>query len=158
MDMTRRHAPRIARALLERFLPDSAPLAGDLIEDFERRQSTIWLWWQVLAAIATAPIGPPAEIRPLRLVDLQPVDALERSRRMSLRFRPVNLSASPLPDVGGLGLVLLASCLSVAAPGAWWALLGSTLAGVLLSIVIIAMHRKPPQPATTIGPHSIYPD
>lgn len=74
---------------------------------------------------------------------------------MSLRFRPVNLSASPLPGVGGLGLVVLAFLLTVVMPGAWWVLVVSALAGVLLGIVIITMHRKPPEPATTIRPHSI---
>ena len=79
--MTRRHAPRLALALLERFVPDSAPLAGDLVEEFERRQSS----GLVLVAGAGGDRhlhGPTrsAEVRPLRLVDLQPVDALERSR------------------------------------------------------------------------------
>jgi hypothetical protein len=150
--MTNRHAPRLALALLERFVPDSAPLAGDLLEEFEHRLSSGWLWWQVMAAIASAWLERPVEIRPLRLVDLQPAEALERSRRVSLRFRPVNLSASPLPGTGGLGVVGLAFVLTMVMPGAWWVLLVSTLAGILLSIVIIAMHGKPPQPPTTIRP------
>ena len=153
--MTSRQAPRLALALLERFVPDSAPLAGDLIEEFERRQSRAWLWWQVLAAIAWSSFEPDTEIRPLRLVDLQPVDALERSRRMSLRFQPVNLSASPLSGVGGLGLVALGFLVTIVMPGAWWVLLASTLAGAFLSLAIIAMHGKSLKPGATIPPHSI---
>jgi hypothetical protein len=147
--MKGRHAPRLALALLERFVPDSAPLAGDLVEDFDRRTSS-WFWWQVLTAIATASFAHTVEIRPLRLVDLQPADAVERTRIMSLRLRPINLSGGPLSDVGGLGLVGLGFLVTFVAPGAWWVLLVSVFAGVWLSAVIIAMHRRPSTPATTI--------
>jgi hypothetical protein len=136
--MKHRDAPRFALALLERFVPDSEPLAGDLVEEFEWRQSTIWFWLQTLAAVATASFGRDAEIRPLRLVDLQPADALERSRMMSLRFRPVNLSGSPLSDVGGLGLVIFGGLVTLVMPAAWWLLLASAFAGVALGVVMIA--------------------
>ena len=134
--------PRLPLALLEWFVSDSTPLAGDLVEEFGRRRSLVWLWRQVLAAIATAAFARPDTIRPLRLVDLQPADAQERSRQMSVRFKSVNLSASPLPGVGGLGLVALSLLVSVVMPGAWWALLASTLAGIALGVVLIAMHRR----------------
>jgi len=78
----------------------------------------------------------------LRLVDLQPNDALERSRRMSLRFGTVNLTASPLPGVGGLGLVALAILVTMVMPGAWWALLASVLGGILLGVGMIARRRR----------------
>ena len=135
----RRHAPRLALALLERFVPDGEPLAGDLVEELERRRSTAWFWFQVLAAIATASLARRGEIRPLRLVDLQPADAVERARRASIRFNRVNLSASPVSDVGGLGLVVLGSLVTIVMPAAWWLLLASALAGVLLGLAIIAV-------------------
>ena len=137
--MMRRHAPRLALALLERFVPDGEPLAGDLVEEFERRRSTAWFWFQVLAAIATASLARRGEIRPLRLVDLQPADAVERARRARIRFNRVNLSASPVSDVGGLGLVVLGSLVTIVMPAAWWLLLASALAGVLLGLAIIAV-------------------
>lgn len=137
--MMRRHAPRLALALLERFVPDGEPLAGDLVEELERRRSTAWFWFQVLAAIATASLARRGEIRPLRLVDLQPADAVERARRASIRFNRVNLSASPVSDVGGLGLVVLGSLVTIVMPAAWWLLLASALAGVLLGLAIIAV-------------------
>jgi len=133
--------PRLALALLERFVPDSGPLAGDLIEEFERHPSRAWLWWQVLAAMATEFFKRPQDIRPLRLVDLQPADAQERARWFRMRFRPINLTASPLPGIGGLGLVVLSVLVTVVAPGAWWALAASVLAGIGLGIVMIAMRR-----------------
>jgi hypothetical protein len=140
--MKRRQPPRFAIALLEYFVSDGTLLAGDLIEDFESRQSRGWFWWQVLAAIAMASFNRADDIRPLRLVDLQPADALERSRRMNIRFRPVNLTASPLPGVGGLGLLTLALLVTVVMPAAWLVMLASMLAGIALGIVMIAMQRR----------------
>jgi len=153
--MTRRHAPRLALALLERLVPDSEPLAGDLVEQFESRQSFGWFWWQVLAAIATASFARRVEIRPLRLMDLQPADALERSRRMNLRFPAVNLSASPVSGVGGLGLVIFASLVTVVMPAAWWLLFASALAGVVLAVIIISMRGGLPTAGPTSQPQSI---
>jgi hypothetical protein len=153
--MSRRHAPRLALALLECLVPDSEPLAGDLVEDFEQRQSTLWFWLQVLAAIATASFGRGVEIRPLRLVDLQPADALERSRRMDRRFRSVNLSGSPISGVGGLALVIFASLVTVVVPGVWWLLLASVLAGVMLGILTIAMRGGTSTPGPKSRPLSL---
>jgi hypothetical protein len=153
--MTRRHAPRLALALLERFVPDSDALAGDLLEDFAQRHSSGWFWWQVLTAVATAWVERPAEIRPLRLVELQPSDAQERSRRLSLHSGHVNLSASPLSGVGGLGLLVLAVHVTLVVPGAWWLLLGSTLGGVLMGGLLIAVHASSSAAAATTQPPSI---
>lgn len=138
--MTRRLAPRTPIALLERLVPDSGPLAGDLVEEFDRRQSVLWLWWQVVVAIAALFFEAPVEIRPLRLVDEQPIDAMERTARWNRRFRTVNLGASPIPGVGGLGLLVLCVLVTFVMPGAWWALLGSTVAGVALGCALIARH------------------
>jgi hypothetical protein len=52
--MTGHHAPGLAIALLEHFVPDTDALLGDLIEEFERRPSRSWFWWQVLTAIGAA--------------------------------------------------------------------------------------------------------
>jgi hypothetical protein len=116
--MTRRHAPRAPIALLEWLVPDSAPLAGDLVEEFEHRQSVLWLWWQVLAAIVALLIEQPLEIRPLRLVDDQPLEAMERTRDWNRRFRNINLSASPIPGVGGIGLLVMCALVTMVMPGA----------------------------------------
>ena len=148
--MTRRHAPRTPIALLEWLVPDSGPLAGDLIEEFDRRQSVAWLWWQVLAAIAALFVEPSVEIRPLRLVDEQPIDAMERTSQWNRRFRNINLSASPVPGVGGLGLLVLCVLVTLVMPGAWWGLLGSTVAGVALGFALIA--RRDPSSAAAAAP------
>jgi hypothetical protein len=145
----------LALALLEHLVPNSAPLAGDLIEEFQRRPSTAWFWWQVLAAIVTVPSCEPDEIRPLRLVELQPLDALERSRRASLHVQPINLSASPFPGVGGLGVVVLAFHMTAVVPSAWKWFLASTLAGTILGLVLTTL-RSRQSPSPTGGPvHSL---
>ncbi|HSL20665.1 MAG TPA: hypothetical protein VK886_03955 [Vicinamibacterales bacterium] len=140
--MTSRKPPRLALALLERCVPDSASLAGDLLEEFEQRQSRLWFWWQVLAAIWIASSERSGEIRPLRLVDLQPSDAAERARRLNLRFRPVNLTASPIYGIGGLGLVMLSVLVTLVVPGAWWLMLASVVAGIALGVFMIARQRR----------------
>lgn len=135
--MTHRDPPSLALTLLEHSVPDDDPLVGDLIEEFSLGRSRRWFWWQVFAAIA-ASRKRVDDIRPLKLVDVQPADALERSRRAGLRVRPVNLTASPLREAGGLGVVALAFLLTIEEPAAWWALLAAMLAGALLGILMIA--------------------
>ncbi|HEX7086530.1 MAG TPA: hypothetical protein VF198_09220 [Vicinamibacterales bacterium] len=138
--MTAPRLPHLAIALLERFGPDREALVGDLIEEFERRQSLAWLWWQVLAAIAAASLEPAVEIRPLRLVDLQPVDAAERARRLLLRPRNINLTGTPVSGVGGITLLVLCMLVTIVAPGIWLGVLASILAGVVFGLALIRRH------------------
>lgn len=141
--MRTRRPPRLALAVLDRLLPDSSPLAGDLTEEYERGRSRVWLWWQVLAAVGIAAFRRSDEIRPLRLVDLQPVDAQQRSRRLILRFDSVPLTGTNLPGIGGLTVVALAVLVTLLAPVLWLALAGSIVAGVGLGVATIAWRRGP---------------
>lgn len=146
----RRRAPRLALELVKRFVPDSEALAGDLVEEFATGRSYAWLWWQVLGAVFATWRDRPVEIRPLRLVDVQPADAVERSWQVALRRRRVNLSASPLPDIGGLGLVLMGFLVTVVTPGAWWALVAAAVGGVLTGVVLIAVRARAPKAGTSL--------
>lgn len=139
--MTRRQPPRLAVMLLERVIPDNA-LAGDLIEEYAHRPSRLRVWGEVIAAITIAWFERPDEIRPLRLVDLQPCDAIERSRQVLERAEPVSLIASPLYGVSGLGIAVLLLVMTLAAPAAWWVLSAAMVGGILLGIVVIAVHRS----------------
>jgi len=140
--MTTRHPPRLALALLERLVPGNTFLAGDLIEEYSRRPSRWRVWREVIAAIGIAWFERPNEIRPLRLVDLQPSDAIERTRRMTEHFAPVNMASSPLDGVGGLSVAVLLLLMTLVAPAAWWLYIGSVLGGILLGVVTIAVHRS----------------
>lgn len=138
--MTTREPPRLALALLERFAPNGSVLAGDLIEEFQRRPSRWRVWREVLAAIA-APRRQDGEIRPLHLVDLQPTDAIDRTRDTLLRPRQVNLSASPLAGAGGITVAVLALVATLFMPGVWWLLAAALLAGIGLGVMLIALRR-----------------
>ena len=140
--MTTRHPPRSALALLERLVPGSASLAGDLIEDYEQRPSRWRVWREVLWAIAKTRFERSDEIRPLRLVDLQPSDAIERTRQRQGYLKPVNMTASPLDGVGGAGLAVLLLLMTAVMPAMWWLFAASIVAGLVLGVVMIARHRN----------------
>ena len=131
-----------AIALLERFAPDRDALVGDLLEEFERRRSLRWLWSQVLAAAASALLDRSDEIRPLKLVDLQPVDAIERSRRLSLQAMQVNVTPSPLHGVGAVTLAVVVGVLAEVASQLWWVVLASLVVGTSLGVLLIRRHRS----------------
>jgi hypothetical protein len=139
--MTRRNPPRLALALLERLVPGSAFMAGDLIEEYRRRPSRWRVWREVLAAIAFAWTERDDEIRPLRLVDLQPEEAVERTRRIG-RLEPINLTASPVAGTGGLSIAVLALLMTLVMPAAWWLLAIAVIAGIALGAVMIAAHQR----------------
>lgn len=140
--MTRREPPRLALALLEHFAPDGTFLAGDLIEEYRHHPSRWRVWREVLAAIARALRRQDDEIRPLHLVDLQPADAIARTRNAVLRPKPINLAASPIAGTGGLAIALLALVATLFMPGVWWLLGVALLAGIGLGVLLIALHRR----------------
>ena len=134
--------PTFAIAVLERFVPDSDALAGDLLEEFDRRRSLTWLWSQVLSAAATAYLHRSDEIRPLKLVDLQPVDAVERSRRLTLQAMQATVTPSPLRGVGAVTLAVVVVVLVEVASLLWWVVLASIVAGTMLGVLLIRRHRS----------------
>jgi hypothetical protein len=142
--MTRR-PPRLALALVTRFVPDSEPLVGDLLEEFARGQSRLWLWWQSLSAVAAALRHKTGEIRPLRLVDQQPLEAIERTLEVQRRRRDVSPTPSPLP--ASLGLVILAGLVTALAPVVWWGLLVTFIGGLALAWVLATTHKRQPPPS-----------
>ena len=79
-----------------------------------------------------------AEIRPLRLVD-GVVASDDRHMRVRQDWPTVNLTASPIHGVGGLGLVALAVLITVSASGTWWIALGVVLSGFAIGLVRLAI-------------------
>jgi hypothetical protein len=141
--------PRLAGALLDRFLPGEEALVGDLIEEYASRRSRAWFWRQTLAAIAIGAFRRPDPSRPLRLLDGPAArghgaprsSASAGERGLVQGRRQVDLSAGPIAGIGGLGLLALATLITVVAPGAWWAVAAAVVAGVALGLVLVAIRR-----------------
>ena len=136
--MTRR-PPRLALALIARVVPDSDPLVGDLLEEFARRPSRLWFWSQAVSAIVTA-LQSDAEIRPLHLVEHQPLDAIARTREVHRQQRTVSPTPNALP--ASLGLIILGGLVTALAPVLWWGLLITFVAGIGLAALLAAAHRR----------------
>ena len=119
--LTRARPPRLAVALLRRFLSDNEALAGDLLERFEVRQSRLSFWREVLAAIV--------------------IRALQQRDRDRPLPRHVNLTASPLPGIGGLGLVALGGLVTLVRPGMWWMFVPAVGGGVALGVALVLLRR-----------------
>ena len=129
---------RLALALVRRFIPDSDALAGDLIEEFGVRRSHLWLWRQVIVALALQVVRPtPLEIRPLRLIERD-----HGAPPAPFRPRQINLSASPSPSIGGLGIVAMAALVTVVEPMIWWAVGAALTAGVTFGVVLAALGAR----------------
>jgi hypothetical protein len=133
------HPPRLAIALLRRFVADSEPLVGDLIEQFGVRQSRVWFWRQTLLAMVFRPARDPEP--PLGLGAHSRFDAASIVPAKP-RVRRVNMTASPIPDVGGLGLVALGVIVALARPNAWLIFLPAIAGGVILGAVVVMVRAK----------------
>lgn len=144
--MTSITPPRLAVSLLRRCLPHSEPLVGDLLEECVRRQSRLWLWWQVLAAIVVTAFRRPEEVRPLQLVDerstpLVPRPSAAMPNRINVNGGMV-LTASPIRGIGGLGIAALLLVMTLMRPATWSFTLIALVAGLLFGIVRIIYTRR----------------
>jgi hypothetical protein len=145
--MTGYDPPPLAVALLRRFLHDNEPLAGDLLERFAARPSRLWFWRQVLLAIVIHSFQPSDVERPLGLVEHSSFVPAERWR--NVEPRRINLTASPLPAVGGLGLVALGALVALVGPEILWIFLPAIFGGVALGVAMaIIRRRRASSPAT----------
>jgi hypothetical protein len=107
--------PRVAVTLLQAFGRDEA-LVGDILEEFEHRQSRAWLWRQVAVVVL---FGLP--------------HGLIRRRSQQPRM--------PLP-VGGFGFLAIAVLITSVAPGAWWFVGLGMIGGLILGAVLVANGRR----------------
>lgn len=133
--MTGPTPPRLARTLLNRLALDNEPLAGDLLEEFRRRQSKVWLWRQVIAALAMQALYAP---HPPVSLNLEPVDPVVAEWLMSKRLykrKRVNLTGTGVEGIGGLTLVMLSVMMTTVIPAIWWFVFGGITAGVALGVV-----------------------
>ena len=102
--------PRVAVSLLQSFCRDEA-LVGDILEEYERRQSRAWLWRQVAAAVM---LGKPYGV----------------VRRPAHRKMPM--------PIGGIGLLAVIALITVVAPGAWWLIGLGIGGGAVVAFILIA--------------------
>lgn len=137
--MTRLTPPRLAVYLLQRFI-ENEPLAGDLLEEFARRQSRLWLWTQIFVAFVYRRRSRSIEVRPLQLVDerLTPLRMVGQNSLKPI----VNLTASPVHGTGGLGIASLLLLSSAMEPGMWALVVLGMAAGVVVGWLRISRTRR----------------
>lgn len=135
--------PTLPVWLLNRFVDENEPLVGDLVEEFDARQSRLWFWRQVIVAILLRVRNRDREIRPLRLIDgrsaIRSVQPEAARRNLP---QPINLTGSPIHGVGGLGLVAFGVLVAAFAPETWWLVLAVVLGGGLVGGVMVAISRR----------------
>ena len=141
--MTAPKPPRLAEALLGRLALDNEPLAGDIIEEFRRRNSRFWLWRQLIAALVVQALYAPHPPVALNLTPTDPVVAewLMWRRLTSDKQKRVSLTGSGVEGIGGLTMVILGFMMSTVIPAIWWFVVGGIGAGVLLGVVKLRTRR-----------------
>lgn len=132
--MTRSQPPRAAVALLRRFLQHNEPLAGDLLEGFAARQSSLWFWRQVILAIVIGSMQSRDAKRPAGIAG-QPVLAIGRER-----------------NVVGVMLLALGVLVPLSRPELWWVVLPGIAGGLAFGLTLVIVRRRaaPPTPAAAI--------
>ena len=142
--MTRHEPPRLAATLLRRLALDNEPLAGDLVEEFRRRQSTAWLWRQLIVALVAHAMYAPHPPVSLNLTHVDPVVAewLMWRRLDRNRHKTVNLTGTGVEGIGGLTMVMLGVMMSTVVPAIWWFVFGGIVAGVVLGVCLLRSRSR----------------
>ena len=138
--MTVSHPPRLAIALLRRAFDPDEPLVGDLLEGFARNHSRLWFWRQTLSALAFRTRRVRDEEHPLGLAP--PAHFIGDTAVTTPRpMRSIDLTASPLMHVGGLGLVIFVTLTAVVSPQAWWMFVPAIAGGVVIGVLMVIARR-----------------
>ena len=141
--MMRFKPSRLTVWLLERLALDNEPLVGDLLEESRARPSRVWLWREVLYAALTRARHVKPDVRPLRIVDVRPpVTTKTRVADSRGPAKRVDLSGGPVPGVGGLSVVALASLLTVVSPQMWWLAICCGLVGFSMGVALAILRRR----------------
>ena len=131
--------PRFADTLIARLALDNEPLAGDLVEEFQRRRSRVWLWRQLIVALVMQALYAP---HPPVALNLTPVDPVVAEWLMSKRLhkrKTVNLTGTGIEGIGGLTMVMLGVMMSTVVPAIWWFVFGGIVAGVAVGVAMVKM-------------------
>jgi hypothetical protein len=139
--MNTTHSSRIALAVLHRLAHRNEPVAGDILEEFHRRQSGLWLWSQLLLAVVLGSFREPRVPVALNLTPIDPAVA-EWLMDRALSKRRVNLTGTSVEGVGGLTLMTLGFLMSTVVPGVWWFVLGGIASGIVLGTTKAILRRN----------------
>jgi hypothetical protein len=131
------------RWLIRRIDGDRDALAGDLLEEFQTRQSRAWLWRQIVLAVVTRPRRRERDVRLLKLVENPSAfEARSMAIRSGRHQKPINLSGGPVPGIGGLSLVALGTLMALVSSQLWWVIVVPVIAGGLLGIARILVDER----------------
>ena len=139
--MTRTDPPRLAVALLSRFLPNDDPLAGDLLERYTTTGSRLWLWREVVMAILLRGFARRDREHPLGLGEPSALPMEEPSPPLA-PFRVERLAASPVPGVGGLGLIALGVLMVLFLSDVWVLMVMAVAGGTVVAVTIGVLRRR----------------
>lgn len=135
---------RIALALLHQLAHRNEPLAGDLIEEFQHRQSALWLWAQILLALGLGSFTQHHVPVALNLTPIDPVVAewlMDRALGRDTK-KKINLNGTGVEGVGGLSLMILGFLMSTVVPAVWWFVVGGIVAGIALGVSLAFRRRN----------------
>ena len=133
---------RLALAVLDRLALDNEPLAGDLLEDFQKRRSRLWLWRQLLFAIVMQALYAPHPPVSLNLVPVDPVVAEWLMAKRLAKPKRVNLTGTSVEGIGGLTMVILGLITTFTVPAIWWFVIGGIAAGIVCGIAMLKIHKQ----------------
>ena len=144
--MTNSYSAQAAVSLLKRLAHRNEPLAGDLLEEFQTRQSASWLWAQLLLAIVMGSFRQPSVPVALNLTPIDPIVAVWLAERR-LGTKKVTLTGTNVEGVGGISAVILGFLLSTVVPDVWWFVVGGIVCGALLGTALVFARRRRPMEA-----------
>ena len=67
---------------------------------------------------------------------------MTQSRRIGGHPRRINLSGGPVPGIGGLSLVALATLVALVTPQLWWAAVWLVVAGIVVGLALLWVRRR----------------
>ena len=137
----------LALWLLGHLAHRNEPLAGDLLEQFRTGRSVLWLWCQIVLAVA---LGSFRQSRAPVALNLTPIDPIVAEWLVSRKLPPRRVTlSSPVEGVGGLGMMMMGFLLSTVVPDVWWFVMGGIVSGVALGLTLA--YRRRHQPMDTDG-------
>ena len=133
---------RLALAVLDRLALDNEPLAGDLLEEFQKRRSRLWLWRQLLFAIVMQAFYAPHPPVSLNLIPIDPIVAEWLMSKRLEKPKRVNLTGTSVEGVGGLTMVILGLITTFTVPAIWWFVVGGIAAGIVCGMAMVKLQTQ----------------